>query len=216
MRSSSATSDTVFTMRPQPCARRCGHAAADRSDRPHEVHREDTLELLLGDRLDRAAAPPTGASTTGQPRVVHDDVDLSERIHRTRHRSRRAFERGDVAVVGDRLTARAANLRHDRVGDGLVAATPVELGADVAHDHPSAPLCEQEGVRTTDASSSPGHDGDPTLQGDSSSVDFPHPSGRGIVRRKTRAVLRLGEHRANTSASGEGGRQCWTTSCRSS
>ncbi len=27
MRSSSATSETVFTMRPRPCVRRCGHAA---------------------------------------------------------------------------------------------------------------------------------------------------------------------------------------------
>ena len=106
-------------------------------------------------------APPRCAA--GEPGVVHHDVDAAERVHRARHRLRRAFERGDVAVVGHRLATAGADLRNDGVGDRLVAARP-SSSAPTSHTTTLAPRWrEQQGVRTTDAASSPGHDGDPAL-----------------------------------------------------
>ncbi len=67
-------------------------------------------------------------------------------------------------MIGDRVTARGLDLRHDRVGDRGVAALAVELGAHVAHHDPRAARREQQRMRTTDAATSAGHDGHPAVE----------------------------------------------------
>ena len=160
MRSSSATSETVFTMRPRLRAE-MRPRSADRADGADEVHREHTLELLGGDRLDR-----TGASfpTTGEAGVVHDDVELPERVDRALDRVCGALERRDVAVIGDGVPSRGLDLRHHRVGDRRVAALAVELGTHVAHHDPRAARSQQQRMRTTDAASPAGHNGHPAVE----------------------------------------------------
>ena len=61
MRSSSATSETVFTIAAPALRAEMRPGCLRRTDRAHEVHCEHTRELILGDGLDRApppAAPP--------------------------------------------------------------------------------------------------------------------------------------------------------------
>jgi len=79
---SSATSDTVFTMRPHPCICRCAGGACG-PDRTHEVHRHHPGERVLGDVFDaRRGRPGRRCSPRGPMRPNASSAAWTARARR--------------------------------------------------------------------------------------------------------------------------------------
>ena len=148
-------------MRPRPCARRCGQAACVVPIVP--VKFTANTRSSCSSVIDSIAPPRLPAAS--EPGVVHHDVERPN-VSTARATGRAAPSNVEMSLWSATASPPAARISATTASatDG-VATLAVELGAHVAHDDPHAPLGEQEGVRTTDATTSPGHDGDPAVRG---------------------------------------------------
>ncbi len=100
------------------------------------VHAVDEIPIFRRDFLERRVAEDA--------RVVDDDVDLAERVHRGLDDLAAVL---DGVVVGDRFAARVFDLFDDRVGRARAFARAVVLSAEIVDDDLRAARREQKRVR---------------------------------------------------------------------
>ena len=101
------------------------------------------------------------------PRVVDQDVHLAEEMHGGLDDFLAPVRCGDIVVIGDRLPARGADLRHDPVGRAAgTDPRPVARAPEVVHDHLRASFGELERVSPPQAGAGAGDDRDASVEPD--------------------------------------------------
>jgi hypothetical protein len=121
-----------------------------------QVHGDHGVPLLLGHVDEHTVAQDAG--------VVHEDVEVAERLDGGVDQALAAFPVGHVVAVGDGLAAHALDLGHDLLGRRETATRAVGGAPEVVHDDLGALGGEEEGVLTADAAPRPRDDGDPAVR----------------------------------------------------
>jgi len=118
--------------------RPCGFGNQERSE---EVHIRHGAESVDGELLKRSRGEDAG--------VVNDDIDA------TKDSSAVAHNRGGSSLIGHRRVA------FSRLGRRTAS---IGLATEVANHHPGTLRCEQDSMRSADASTGPGNNGDPGVE----------------------------------------------------
>ena len=123
-----------------------------RAERALEVDAHDRVEVVLAHVEDHRVADDPG--------VVHEDVELAERLDRGVDHLAGALEVGHVAVVRHRVAAALLDQLYDDVGVLFAGAVAPHRAAEVVDHDFGAVLGKFERVATTDPVRCAGDDGD--------------------------------------------------------
>ena len=121
-----------------------------------QVHAHDAVPLLLAHVDDDAVAEDAG--------VVHEHVEVAERVDGLLDEPASAVPVGDVLPVDDRLAAHGADVVDRLLGGRGVGAATLLVAAEVVDDDLGALAREEERVLPTEPPAGAGDDGDPTVQ----------------------------------------------------
>ena len=116
------------------------------------MHLDHGVELLLGHREDHLVAQDPG--------VVHEHVELAERVDRTLDDLPGALEVGHVVAVGDGLAAPALDDVDDLVRGRRVGALTGDRAAEVVDHDLGAVIGERDGLAAADTVAGSRDDGD--------------------------------------------------------
>ncbi len=121
-----------------------------------QVDGDDVVPLLLRHVHQHPVAQDAG--------VVHEDVEIAERLDGRIDQPLTALPIGDAVAVGDGFPAHRLDLLGHRFGGRLVVATAVGGTPEVVHDHLRAFSGEQQRMLAANATSRAGDDGDPAFE----------------------------------------------------
>ena len=120
------------------------------------MHGDDGVPVVLAHREQHAIAEDAG--------VVHDDVDVAERVDGLLHHGTGLVEDGDIAAVDDRLAAHCLNLGHDVLGRSGVGATTGGIATKVVDDDFGAFRRHHQCVFAADAAAGAGDQRDLSVE----------------------------------------------------
>ena len=136
-----------------------------RAEMTLQVHRDDGVPLQLGHVDEHAVAQDA--------RVVHEHVEVAERLDRLVDEPLRTVPVRDAVDVGDGLAAHRDDLVGHLLGGRAVGALAVGVPAEVVDDHLGALGGEEQRVLAAEPASGPGDDRHATVQRAHAPSPFP-------------------------------------------
>ncbi len=121
-----------------------------------QVHAHDAVPLVLGHVHDDAVAQDAG--------VVHQHVQVTERVDGLLDEATGAVPVGDVLAVDDGLAAHGADVVDGLLGGGGVGTATLLVAAEIVDHDLGALAREQQRVLAPEPATRAGDDGDATLQ----------------------------------------------------